>query len=144
MEIRRQPIRNSQGDKICFKMCLSKHFCRSASTKRKQHLIRYICKSIQTKKSKMTSYQPPEPPPVFETVSLGKMDLHSVANVILTYDTKSRNYDVIYGTFKNKESKGGSTKLTILSDSNHQYTVTRKRGGEYETNHRNWMEVVKT
>ena len=91
MEIRRQPIRNSQGDKICFKMCLSKHFCRSASTKRKQHLIRYICKSIQTKKSKMTSYQPPEPPPVFETVSLGKIGLHLVANVVLTYDTKSRS-----------------------------------------------------
>lgn len=92
----------------------------------------------------MTSYQPPEPPPVFETVSLGKMDLHSVANVILTYDTKSRNYDVAYGTLKNKESEGGSTKLTILSDSKHQYTVIRKRGGVYETNHRNWMEVEKT
>ena len=72
-------------------MCLSKHFCRSAPTTRKQRLIRYICKSIQTKKSKMTSYQPPEPPPVFETVSLGKTGLHLVANVVLTYDTKSRS-----------------------------------------------------
>ena len=46
MEITRQPIRNSQGDKICLKMCLSKHFCRSASTTRKQLLIRYIYRSI--------------------------------------------------------------------------------------------------
>lgn len=144
MEIRRQPIRNSHKDKIFLKICLAKHFCCSASTTRKQRLICYICKIIQTKKSKMNPFQPDEPRnDVLEEVYLKRLE-HRNADVKITYDTRRRDYKVVNGTLKKKECVNGSTKLTILSNSKHQYTVTRKRGGVYETNYRNWMEVEKT
>ena len=90
MEIRRQPIRNSHKDKIFLKICLAKHFCCSASTTRKQRLICYICKIIQTKKSKMNPFQPDEPRnDVLEEVYLKRLE-HRNADVKITYDTRRR------------------------------------------------------
>ena len=72
-------------------MCLSKHFCHSASTTRKQHLIRYICKSVQTKNSKMNPHQPPEPRNDFlEEVCLWKRPEHRDADVKIMYNSRSR------------------------------------------------------
>lgn len=95
----------------------------------------------------MTSHEPDEPRnDLREEVSLWKRREHREADVKIMYDTKSRCYKVVNGTLIKKECVNGSTKLKILSaDSKFQFTVTRKRGGVYETDTRkNWIDFKKT
>lgn len=137
---------------------------------RKQHLVRYIGKLIQSKNNKMNSYQPSDPSNNFlEEVYLWSSWCHLSYDVKLTYDSRnggespktlfrlSRNlptlfglliwillgYSVENGSITNAQTWHGCTALTIVSNSDKVYTVTRRRGGEYSCDPRSWMRVTR-
>lgn len=110
----------------------------------RKHLIRHIGKLIQTKNNKMNPYQPNDPRNNFlEEVYLGKRFWHLFHDVKLTYDSRNGGYRVESGSITNRQTSHGFTVLTIVSNSNNVYSVTRQRGGGYKADSQSWISVTR-
>lgn len=76
-----------------------------------------------------------------EEVSLGKRFWHWDADVILLYDLGRKKFDAKYGKVNEIKTSGTKTKVTLRSNNEWTYKVTRHGKENYSTNWYNWKEV---
>lgn len=78
----------------------------------------------------MSRYQGNEPFNDFiETVNIGIRFWNILSpDVILTYDSKTRSFNVKYGKILHSKDESGTITLTVISSGGSVYIITRERG----------------
>lgn len=78
----------------------------------------------------MSGYQGNEPFNDFiETVQIGIHFWNIFSpDVILTYDSKTRSFNVKYGKILHTKDESGTITLTVKSNGGSKYIITRKKG----------------
>lgn len=102
-----------------------------------------LSNTFQAIERRMALYQTREPKHDFiEIAHLGRR-FHWSSDVTVTYDTRSGSYGVENGRITQKTPvRGKSTTLEVKSNNGYWFTVTRRKGGEYETDSWwTWVEV---